>query len=188
RRIEKAQKKVEEYHFDQRKNLLEYDEVMDYQRKKVYGTRQEVLDGKNPRAAILDMIDAEIAAAVDRFLDDDYGAASFAEYASNRLGVELEAADFRGGYEDAVKAAQEKALTMIPTVVQELTEENLNPDEDAKDWKWSEFTRALNARYGLKLQEKDLRKLPPEQLAEHVVRLAEAAVRAVDLSDGTKFL
>jgi preprotein translocase subunit SecA len=188
RRIEKAQKKVEEYHFDQRKNLLEYDEVMDYQRKRVYGARQEILDGKNPRRAILDMIDVEIAAAVDRFLDDDYGAASFAEYASNRLGVEFEPGDFRGDFEDAVKAALEKALTQIPTVVQELTEENLNPDEDAKDWKWSEFTRALNARYGLKLAEKDLKKLPSEQLAEHVVRQADAAVRAVDLADGKKFL
>ena len=48
RRIEKAQKKVEEYHFDQRKNLLEYDEVMDHQRKRVYGTRQEILDGAEP--------------------------------------------------------------------------------------------------------------------------------------------
>ena len=40
RRIEAAQKKVEERNFDIRKNLLEYDEVMDDQRKRVYGFRQ----------------------------------------------------------------------------------------------------------------------------------------------------
>ena len=40
RRIEAAQKKVEEHNFDIRKNLLEYDEVMDEQRKRVYGFRQ----------------------------------------------------------------------------------------------------------------------------------------------------
>ena len=40
RRIAAAQKKVEERHFDSRKNLLEYDEVMDKQRKDVYGFRQ----------------------------------------------------------------------------------------------------------------------------------------------------
>ena len=45
RRIAAAQKKVEERHFDSRKNLLEYDEVMDTQRKKVYGFRQALLDG-----------------------------------------------------------------------------------------------------------------------------------------------
>src|SRR5262249_55854164 len=126
RRIEKAQKKVEEYHFDQRKHLLEYDEVMDFQRKKVYGARQEVLDGKNPRGIILEMIDDQVAAAVDKFLDDDYGPASFAEFASNRLAVEFEPSDFRGGVEDAIKAAQEKAVAAVPTVIQELMEENFN--------------------------------------------------------------
>ncbi len=41
RRVEGAQKKVEERNFDIRKNLLEYDEVMDVQRKYIYGRRQE---------------------------------------------------------------------------------------------------------------------------------------------------
>src|SRR5262249_23644544 len=39
RRIEAAQKKVEERNFDIRKNLLEYDEVMDHQRKRIYSYR-----------------------------------------------------------------------------------------------------------------------------------------------------
>ncbi len=45
RRIEGAQKKVEERNFDARKNLLEYDEVMDEQRKRVYSFRQRLLEG-----------------------------------------------------------------------------------------------------------------------------------------------
>src|SRR5262249_59401141 len=48
RRITSAQKKVEERNFDIRKNLLEYDEVMDHQRKEVYGFRQRLLHGANP--------------------------------------------------------------------------------------------------------------------------------------------
>jgi preprotein translocase subunit SecA len=188
RRIEKAQKKVEEYHFDQRKNLLEYDEVMDFQRKKVYGARQEILDGRNPRGMILEMIDDQVAAAIDRFLATDYGPASFAEFASNRLAVEFDPSDFRGSFADDSSGAMEKAVSMIPSTVQEVIEENLNPDEDAKDWKWAELTRAVNARYGLKFQERDLKKIGPDQLAEHLVRDAEAAVRAVDLSDGKRFL
>ena len=60
RSIEAAQKKVEEQHFDIRKNLLEYDEVMDHQRKQVYGFRQEILDGHNCKLRILDMIDEQI--------------------------------------------------------------------------------------------------------------------------------
>src|SRR5437588_5099790 len=88
RRIEAAQKKVEEYHFDQRKNLLEYDEVMDYQRKRTYGTRQAILDGKNPRAILLEMLDEQILAAVRRYADDNYGPASFAQYAGGEFGIE----------------------------------------------------------------------------------------------------
>ncbi|HYH68772.1 MAG TPA: preprotein translocase subunit SecA, partial [Urbifossiella sp.] len=118
RRIEKAQKKVEEYHFDQRKNLLEYDEVMDYQRKRVYGGRQEILDGKNPRGLILEMIDEQVKAAVARFLADEYGAASFAVFATKRLHVDFEARDFRGaGFDDARTVALDKALAAVPTVV-----------------------------------------------------------------------
>ena len=74
RRIEGAQKKVEERNFDSRKNLLEYDEVMDEQRKRVYSFRQRLLDGEPAKDAILDMIDTQIREAADRFLADDYGA------------------------------------------------------------------------------------------------------------------
>ncbi|QJW96053.1 preprotein translocase subunit SecA [Frigoriglobus tundricola] len=189
RRIEKAQKKVEEYHFDQRKNLLEYDEVMDLQRKRVYGARQEILDGKNPRATVLDMIRTQIAAAAARFLADDYGSASFAEFASNRLGMEFDAGDFRtSSYEDAARQALDQAIANVPTFVQERMEENINADEDPKDWKWAELVRATNAKYDLKLTEKDLRKVPPGQLTEHLVARAEAAVRGVNLSEGERFL
>jgi preprotein translocase subunit SecA len=45
RAIERAQRKVEEQNFEVRKNLLEYDEVMDEQRKLIYDQRQEVLEG-----------------------------------------------------------------------------------------------------------------------------------------------
>ena len=66
RRIEGAQKKVEERNFDIRKNLLEYDEVMDEQRKRVYGFRQQILDGGNCKTMILEMIDQQIDAVPRR--------------------------------------------------------------------------------------------------------------------------
>jgi len=47
--IEKAQKKVEERNFEMRKSVLEYDEVMDYQRKIFYSRRREILAGENLR-------------------------------------------------------------------------------------------------------------------------------------------
>ena len=74
RRIQAAQKKVEEYHFESRKNLLEYDEVMDTQRKRTYGKRQEILNDANCKAMILEMIEEQVNSAVGRFLNPDYGA------------------------------------------------------------------------------------------------------------------
>ena len=54
RRIAAAQKKVEERNFEIRKSLLDYDEVMDEQRKRVYRYRQNLLDGHSSRKMILD--------------------------------------------------------------------------------------------------------------------------------------
>src|SRR5207237_5651791 len=94
RRIEAAQKKVEERNFDIRKNLLEYDEVMDHQRKRVYSYRQEILDGGNCKIRVLEMLDEQINLAVDRFLDEDYGASGFAQFATNRLRIEFYSSSF----------------------------------------------------------------------------------------------
>lgn len=58
--IERAQKKVEEHNFEIRKHLLEYDEVMDQQRKTIYSLRQDVLEGKNIRDYIFRMIEDSI--------------------------------------------------------------------------------------------------------------------------------
>ena len=96
RRIEGAQKKVEERNFEIRKNLLEYDEVMDEQRKRVYGYRQNILDGANCKQLILEMIDQQIDHYLDQFLDKDYGTETFAEWAGKQLSVEFDARDFRG--------------------------------------------------------------------------------------------
>ena len=46
RAVENAQKKVEERNFDVRKNLLEYDDVMNQQRKSMYALRKQVLRGE----------------------------------------------------------------------------------------------------------------------------------------------
>ena len=60
RQIQSAQKKVETYHFDIRKNVLQYDDVMNIQREKFYAQRRKVLEGKDLRGDIEYMIDKEI--------------------------------------------------------------------------------------------------------------------------------
>ncbi|MDR4507127.1 MAG: preprotein translocase subunit SecA [Candidatus Brocadiaceae bacterium] len=62
--IERAQKKVEMHNFEIRKHLLDYDEVMDQQRKTIYTMRQNVLEGKNLRDYVLQMLENSIIETV----------------------------------------------------------------------------------------------------------------------------
>ena len=68
--IERAQKKIESNNFGIRKNLLEYDQVMNDQRELVYAQRKRVLDGENMKPQIQNMIREEVRATVETVLND----------------------------------------------------------------------------------------------------------------------
>ncbi|MEJ2717533.1 MAG: preprotein translocase subunit SecA, partial [Deltaproteobacteria bacterium] len=70
RAIESAQKKVEAHHFDIRKHLLEFDDVMNKQREVIYAQRRFILAGENLKDAIPDMIEDTVEDIVDRFTDE----------------------------------------------------------------------------------------------------------------------
>ena len=73
RSIEGAQKKVEGRNFDQRKNVLEYDDVMNQQRKTIYALRRQILEGRYHREPTEDEVKAghrPRAGDVERRLDD----------------------------------------------------------------------------------------------------------------------
>ena len=62
--VENAQKSVEGRHFRSRKNVLEYDNVMNTQREIIYAQRQKVLDGEDLRENILSMLRSTVDSAV----------------------------------------------------------------------------------------------------------------------------
>ncbi len=69
--IEKAQKKIEGNNFGIRKNLLEYDQVMNDQREIIYTERRKVLDGESMRDSIYKMITDCVETAVDTCITKD---------------------------------------------------------------------------------------------------------------------
>ena len=71
RAVEGAQKKVEGRNFSIRKNVLQYDDVMNVQRTVIYAQRRDVLDGKDLKENILKMIDSAIEIVVDSHIVDD---------------------------------------------------------------------------------------------------------------------
>jgi preprotein translocase subunit SecA len=72
KQIEKAQKKVEEQNFLQRKRVLEYDDVMNEQRRIVYKFRDEILEGKDMGAQVREEIGNVIERTVGEFTPGDF--------------------------------------------------------------------------------------------------------------------
>ncbi|MDF1839603.1 MAG: SEC-C metal-binding domain-containing protein, partial [Planctomycetota bacterium] len=84
--IARAQRKVEDRNFEIRKSLLEYDEVMDTQRKTIYGVRQEVLEGEGLKEKVLTMIEGCLERSVKVHADD---AAGLTEWCLRTFGMEI---------------------------------------------------------------------------------------------------
>jgi preprotein translocase subunit SecA len=189
RRIEGAQKKVEERNFEVRKNLLEYDEVMDEQRKRVYSYRQQILDGVNCRDLITQMIGQQVDEHFKRYLDPNYGAESFAAAAGGRLHVQLEARDYRNAsYEEAERQALDEARRMAESAVLDDIEENLPEEEEQSEWNWGALATRANTRWGLNLRDRDLKKIGRDELAEEIIKQASEALERVDLTEFARYL
>ena len=190
RRIEGAQKKVEERNFEVRKNLLEYDEVMDEQRKRVYGYRQRILEGGNGKQLVLDMIRQQIGARLDQFLGRDYGTETFAKWAGKELSVEFDARDFRGiDFQDAQRHAMEQAERKAEGQIMDALEENVPTDaEDKNDWNWEALAKFCNTRWHTALRDRDLKQIGRDQLDTFLLEKATAAIAKVDLAAGREFL
>ncbi len=131
RQIEGAQKKVEQYHFDMRKHVLEYDDVMNVQRNVIYGERRKVLRGENIRENILDMIERLVTETVDVFCPPDthreeWDLAGLAEAAAQLIPalaeVRLEEVSTR---EDLTAALIRAALAAYERKEQEIGSEHL---------------------------------------------------------------
>ena len=72
KQIQSAQKKVETYHFDIRKSVIEYDDVMNHQRKIFYEQRRKVLEGENLYSDIIYMVEQEAKRILHNYFDSDY--------------------------------------------------------------------------------------------------------------------
>jgi preprotein translocase subunit SecA len=70
RAIENAQKKVEQYHFSIRKQVLEYDDVMNKQREAIYALRRRILEARDLKQKAFEMIDQLVKYYTDSFIPE----------------------------------------------------------------------------------------------------------------------
>ncbi|MCH2210770.1 MAG: preprotein translocase subunit SecA [Fuerstiella sp.] len=185
RRVEGAQKKIEERHFDQRKNLLEYDEVMDEQRKRTYSWRQRILDGADCREQFIEMMDEQIVKMVNQFLESGYRETSIAAWADQRLHVELDSSDVRGMTKDQlVSFLKSEADRQADALIMDQLEINLPDDEELhSQWNWLAMSKWANHQYGLNLNERDLKKVGRDGLHEYLYQQATKSFDRWELKD-----
>ncbi|HOX06713.1 MAG TPA: preprotein translocase subunit SecA [Planctomycetota bacterium] len=94
RQIEKAQRRVEEHNFSIRQRVMEYDEVMNEQRRIVYGLRQRVLEGEDLKAVCQDMIGQSVKRSFGQFVDErqmhsEWDMKGLSDWAKRKFGLEI---------------------------------------------------------------------------------------------------
>jgi len=189
-RIEGAQKKVEERHFEMRKHLLEYDEVMDEQRKRVYSYRQSILEGSDCRSRILEMIDRQLARWTEHFLSANYRWETIAAWAGQQLGIEVEQADVRGmTVEQCQEYITSEGERQADALIQEKLDENLPENvEDDRERNWNAMARWVNTHYGLNTTDRDLKKIGLENLHQYLYDRARETIARWDLKPVADFI
>jgi preprotein translocase subunit SecA len=189
RQLESAQKKREEGHFETRKHLLEYDEVMDDQRKGMYSYRQRILDGGNCRDLVLSMIDRQVDRWTEHFLESDYRWNTVTEWCDQVLHVDVDPDNIRDMTLDQVSNyIREEARHQAEDEIQEHIEVHLSDEEDEVDWNWQAMSNWSNTQYNLNTNDRELKKIGRENLFMDIYRRACEAVDRYDLESVSVFI
>ena len=132
--IEIAQRRVEQHNFEIRKQLLEYDNVMNKQREIIYGQRRETLEGASLKENILEMIQEAIDGIAQTYLGDNLSGQGqdiegFKLAVKLKFGLNIEDSKIEGLgkdgfkkelYQSAVNAYDEKEKAISPDLMRHL--------------------------------------------------------------------
>lgn len=170
--VEGAQARVEGRNFDIRKNLLEYDEVLDMQRKATYDLRRQILEDKDMSEVVLDAFDNALSNALDAYAHpdvrtEDWDLDSLSNALSDVFNLEISAKDLPRNRDALETQLWAQVYNIITTKHQELkgVATNYNqvykalPDFEEKtgeivfnDMARNTYLRELDHHYRLHLQ------------------------------------
>ncbi len=155
--IESAQRQVESMHFAARKNVLEYDDVMNLQRQAIYEERNAILDGKDMAARIPEIVADSVAAMLAEATE---GADSSEDWDLKAIDLWVMKMTGRPGF-----SAEEVGFDDDPEVLQEAIEAYLNGiyeekaarlgDEVMRNLAAQVMLRIIDTRWMAHLQEMD---------------------------------
>lgn len=170
--VERAQRKVEAHHFDMRKNLKEYDDVLDMQRKTIYKLRQSVVEGVdreqgseidvgirswlNDLLGVGESVDADAAAKVSAYMKDKWGVEWDAQVIAGNPRVVVRdnmilAAKMSRMPESIKRALKNRILNVLNRIVVDGT-----PGTDPAQWEYESIESELRHIYGLEVDVAEL--------------------------------
>ncbi len=187
--IERAQKKVEERNFEIRKSLLEYDEVMDYQRKIFYSRRRKILTGKGLKNIIEEMIENAIAKSCSTILSADYPLRCIVEWARTNFGVDLKLSDIAGATAAEIeKLIKDQAKDHTANEISLSMGEYLEDYSDRQSWDIAGLCKWAMSAFKVSLSPAKVKHQEPEEIEEQLISAAAEQIDKKDCSQLAEFL
>ena len=189
RSIEKAQRKVEERNFQMRKNILEYDEPMEHQRRAFYGLRQPIVEGRGVKEAVLRYVEESIERAADDYLGKMHVPNTIAEWVREHCGVRIEPERFLKRDRDEIERliridAAEEAQEAIRATAGECLPVELEPEE----WDAEGFAAWAATQFGAVLDPAEIRASERDTTVRRASAAAIERFQEMDLGPVADFL
>ncbi|MCP3903855.1 MAG: preprotein translocase subunit SecA [Planctomycetes bacterium] len=187
--VGRAQRKVEERNFLIRKNILEYDEVMDHQRHEFYGMRQEALEGRGIKDLIFEHIDDAVSDATFTYLDKKYVANCVAEWVREHVNVSIDPERIRRkDREDLQHLVRVDAKEEAGNLIDMTMGEYMSVEMDPEDWDQGALADWANSNFNADTKGAELRDLSRTEVRKRLVDAASVAIDAADLSPLDQYL
>ncbi len=189
RSVERAQRKVEERNYEIRKNLLEYDEVMEYQRNYFYGIRQDVLEGKRVAEIIFDYIADSVDDAVNQYLNKEYVPIQVVEWCRQTLDIGADTSRIRlDDLHELTESVQKALFYEIRQTVDVTLGEYMSNDIPIEDWDLRGLSSWAMSKFGVDLKTNRLREMNVDDVKEELTEAALQQAEKKDLSGLEKFV
>jgi preprotein translocase subunit SecA len=189
RSVERAQRKVEERNYEIRKQLLDYDEVMEYQRNEFYGIRQNALEGRDLDELIFSYIEEAIEDAVGTYMAKDYVANEVVEWCRQHLDVSVDAGKIRlDDYDELDQTIRNEAKHDVAQQIDVTLGEYMSNETSPEDWDLRGLSQWAMSQYGVDLKTNKLKSMNVDDVRQLLIDSAKEQVDKKDLAGLERFL
>ncbi len=189
RQIAKVQRKVEQRNFESRKSLLEYDEVMDYQRKTFYSRRRQIIAGHGLREIIYEMIETVVDRNCRIILAPDYRYNCIVDWARSNFGVDLNSRAINGLDAEQIeerikKSAKQESANSISIQLGEYLEDF----SDTSSWNVEGLCKWAMSNFSVSFSASRARQMSFEEIEQSLSFAAAEQIEKKDSSRLAEFL